>query len=217
MAEEVKTNKIITLVLALIIVIAAITLVYINIGDTTEDQEADGTEGSGEGPSEADDDKPSETTILTVSFGEEIVSYTLLDLEGMESVIGSGSYVKTRLLPDTVLIEGPYNYTGVQFSTILTGFDNLPENYNITITASDGWTSNYTKDQIEGKIDIYDETGVVVSQSGATMILAYKEDGEYITDEEIGPLRVSFIGIDIITASDLWSKMVVSIEVIDLS
>ena len=52
------------------------------------------------------------------------------------------------------------------------------------------------------------------------MLLAYKEDGSYYSeidpDNEIGPLRIAYVGNNVITSSNLWSKMVVSIEVISL-
>ena len=164
-----------------------------------------------------DDDEPSETILLTVTYGEEILSYTLEELEGLEYTSGSGSYVKSQLLPDEVVIKGPYSYTGIELATILNDFESLPENYNLTIISSDEWTSNLTKDQVNGIIDIYDDTGTIISQSGATIILAFKEDDEYITDEEIGPLRIAIVGDDAITLTNLLSKMVVSIQIIDLS
>ena len=52
------------------------------------------------------------------------------------------------------------------------------------------------------------------------MILAYKEDGEYYSEIDpenvIGPLRVAFVDDNVITSSNLLSKMVVSIDVISI-
>ena len=93
---------------------------------------------------------------------------------------------------------------------------NLPENYNVTVTASDGWSIEYTKNQINGAFDLYNETGDLIEDRIVTMILAYKEDGGYITDEEEGPLRIVFVGEDVITASGLWLRMVESIEIIEI-
>lgn len=217
MAEE-KSNKIITILLAVVITIAAIAIIYVNLpqekndenitnDDVTDDNTDDGTD---------ENNNPPATIIFTVTYNDEILSYTLEELENLEAYTGSGSYVKTKLLPETVLINGPYSFTGIKFTTILDEFNSLPEDYNITVTASDGYPSSFTKDQAYGVVDIYTETGDVTGTSGATMILAYKEDGEYITDEEIGPLRVAFVGDDIVTASNIWSKMVVSIEITEI-
>jgi hypothetical protein len=115
-------------------------------------------------------------------------------------------------LPD-IIIDGPYNFTGVKFSTLISQIDSLPKNYNITVTASDGWTSEFTKDQINGEIELYNETGEKIEEGNATMTLAYIEDNEYINEND-GPLRIAFIGENVITASNLWSKAVEIIEII---
>ena len=71
-------------------------------------------------------------------------------------------------------------------------------------------------DNIDGNVDIYDEKGNILPNETAVMILAYKENGEYFSDNETGPLRVAFVDNNYITSSSLWSKRVVSIEVISL-
>ena len=45
------------------------------------------------------------------------------------------------------------------------------------------------------------------------MIIAFKKDGEYITESEEVPFRIAFINGDKITASNLWARMVTSIEI----
>lgn len=207
MAEG-KNNKIITILLATVITIAAIAIIYVNLPDDDTSSDDDTNDDTNN-----DDENPPATIIFTATYDDEIISYTLEELEALSSQSGSGSYVKTQLLPDSVVIKGPYSYTGVKVTTILEEFTSLPTNYNITVTATDGWTSTLTKDQAYGKVDIYNETGNVTATTGATMILAYNEDGEYITDEEVGPLRIAIIGEDIVTASDLWSKMVEAFEI----
>lgn len=199
-----KNEKIITFLLAVVILLAVVTVIYISFPLGYWNEENNKTT---ETPTN------NEKILLTVSLGSEQKNYTMSDLEQLEKYEGTGSYVKTKLLPDTVLINGPYNFTGVQVSTLINDFDDLPENYTITVTASDGWSTNFTKDNVSGVIDIYNETGKIVGNHGATMILAYKENGEYITDDTIGPLRIAFVDDDVITASNLWVKRVVSIEI----
>jgi hypothetical protein len=52
------------------------------------------------------------------------------------------------------------------------------------------------------------------------MILAYKEKDMYYSEidpeGEIGPLRIAFVKDDVITASNIWSKMVVSIDIVSV-
>jgi len=155
-----------------------------------------------------------EENILSIIYESQEINYTLSELEELEAYPGNGSLIKTKVLPD-VIIDGPYNFTGVKFTTIISQMDNLPNNYNITVTASDGWTTVFTKDQINGEIEVYNETGDIIEGGNVSMILAYKEDNEYINEED-GPLRIAFIGENAITASNLWSKMVETIEIIEV-
>lgn len=158
--------------------------------------------------------------ILTVLFGDYSVEYSLQDFESIDSYTGNGRYIKTKLLPDSIVISDSVSYTGVRMSKILEEIPNLPNNYNISVISSDEWEVTYTMDDIDGNVDIYDEEGNILQNETVVMILAYKEDGKYYSeidpDSKTGPLRVAFVDDNVITSSNLWSKMVVKIEVISL-
>ena len=158
--------------------------------------------------------------ILTVNFGDYTTDYSLEDLESIDSYIGTGRYIKTKLLPDSVVISESVSYTGVRINKILDEIPNLPSSFNISVVSSDDWEVTYTMDDIDGNVDIYDEEGNVLSNESAAMILAYKENGEYYSeidpDGQTGPLRIAFVENDVITSSNLWSKMVVSIEILSI-
>ena len=69
---------------------------------------------------------------------------------------------------------------------------------------------------MQGLVDIYDETtGEVYDIGNLTMIVAYFQDGTPISEDDGGPLRITFIDTDQITASGLWTKYVDSIEIIE--
>ena len=159
------------------------------------------------------------SVLLTVIFGNYQVNYTLEDIETLESYNGTGAYIKTKLLPDSVVTDDIHEYTGVLMTTLLEQIPTLPENYNISVVSSDGWVTNYTLNEILGYVDVYNETGNITTTETAVMILAYKEDGSYYSEidpeNETGPLRIAYVGDSpIYTPSGLWAKMVVSIEVI---
>ena len=160
------------------------------------------------------------SVLLTVTFGDYQANYTLEDIETLDSYSGTGRYIKTKLLPDSVVIGDIHEYTGVRITTLLDEIPNLPDNYNVSVISEDGWTTTYTMNETLGYVYVYNETGDIISTETAVMILAYKEDGSYYseidTDNEIGPLRVAFVGDTVITSSNLWSKMVVSIEIIPI-
>jgi len=202
MVEEKNNYKTIGLVLAVIILIAIFTIIYVNLPKETDEKEKP-TNGETE-------------TILSFKFGDETTNYTLEDLEALEEFTGSGTYIKTGWLPDVVL-DGPTNFTGIRINTLLNQIDNLPNNYSIVVYASDDWTTEYNKSVIDGQVGIYNESGNITQTGGVTMLFAYKEEGEYMTDPEEGPIRIAFVDDGKITASNLWAKMIVSIELIEQS
>lgn len=153
------------------------------------------------------------SVVLSVIFGDYQVNYTLEDIEALDSYNDTATMIKVGWLPD-VVTEGPNEFTGVKISTILDEIENLPENYSIKAYSSDGETTDYTKDNITGNVDIYNASGTIIGNNGSTMILAYKINGEYF-EEDTGPIRIVFCNENY-TASNLWAKMVVSIEIISV-
>ena len=180
--------------------LALLMIISLSVGCVEDDKK---TNGQDEGPAD----------ILNLVFGDYQVNYSLEEIEMLDSYSGTGSYINS-----IGIISEKLEYTGVQIITLLDEIPNVPENYNISIISDDGWTVNFTKNQTLGHIDVYNETGVIVSNETVVMILAYKENGSYYSeidpDNEIGPLRIAFVGNDIITSSKLWSKMIVTIEII---
>jgi hypothetical protein len=158
--------------------------------------------------------------ILTISFNDYNAEFSLEDLESIESYTGSGQYIKTKLLPDSIVLSDLISYTGVRIYKILEEIPNLPDYYNVSVVSSDGWTTTYTMEDIDGNVDVYDEGGNILTNKTAVMILAFKENGDYYSeidpDGETGPLRIAFVDENVITSSDLWSKMVISLEVISI-
>jgi len=193
-------NKTIGIVLAVIILIAIFTIIYVNLPKEVDEKNTNGeTE-----------------TVLLFTFGDQTINYTLQDLEALEEFTGKGTFIKYGALPN-IFLEGPTNFTGIRANTLLDQIDNLPNNYSIVVYSSDDWTTEYNKSVINGQVGIYNESGNITEKGGVLMLFAYKKEGEYITDPEEGPLRIAFINDGKITSSKLWAKMVVSVELIKQS
>ena len=202
MAEKNNTNKILTIVLAVIICVSAIVLLYVNL--PKNEIKDNNTNGS------TDNNQTEEpVTVLTVIYGDEKINYTMDEIKAMTSYTGEGAKINKKLT-----ITGPYNYTGVKMSTFLSEFENLPSNYNINTTSSDGYSQHYTYEQIQGNVEKLNETRVSLGNVSLTMIIAYMEEGEEIIDTEDGPLMIVFVD-DYYTDSGLWAKMLASIEIIE--
>ena len=189
----------------LVNILAFLVIIALTVG-CIEDNETNGEEQS--------------SVLLNITFGDYKANYTLEDIEALDSYTGTGGYIKTKLLPDSVVISDINEYKGVRILTLIEEVPDPPVDYNISVVSDDGWTVTYTKNETLGNVFVYNETGEIVANETAVMILAYKENGSYYseidTENEIGPLRIAFVGDNVITSSSLWSKMVVSIEIISL-
>lgn len=190
----------------LINTLAFLFIISVTVGCMEESKKTNGKEES--------------SVLLTLIFGDFQTNYTLEEIEALDTYTGTGGYIKTKLLPDSVVISYMTEYTGVRITTLLEEIPSIPDNYNLSIVSSDGWKVTYTKNETLGFVDVYNETGEIISNDTAVMILAYKEDGAYYSEidpeNETGPLRIAFVNDNVITSSNLWSKMVVSIEIISL-
>ena len=187
-------NRFVAAVMAVVIIISVVTLVYVNIPH--EENVAQNTfQGGGEGK-----------VVLTLTFGNESFNYTLDGLMKMEGFTGSGGYIKK-----SGTIVGPNNYTGVRISMLLKDVPNLPQNFTMEAIASDGYTVNYTYDEVKGYVAVYNESGNETGVGSLTMIVAYKENGELLTESTGGPLRVAFVDDGAISSSRLWIRSVTAI------
>jgi hypothetical protein len=159
--------------------------------------------------------------ILTIKYNDTEFVYSLSSLIQLEQYSGSGRYIKTKLLPDNIVLGDVYNFTGIRVQILLENFDNLPTNYTLNVTASDGYATIYSRNDVWGYVDVYDENGTIKDNQSAVMLLSYMEDGEYYTEidpnNEFGPFRIVYIGDNVpITSSALWSKMVTFIQIREL-
>ena len=201
MAEENGSNKLITIVLAIVITFAAIAILYVSLPEeNTKDNDTS---------NENEESQTEEEIILTINYNDEIIEYTLIDLETLEAYTGIGGYINK-----VNITTGPFEYTGITVTSLVDQVTNPPEQYSIKIKSSDGWEAEYDTDQIQGNVDLYNETGAKKGIGNVKMIVAYKEDGNYITDPENGPLRIAYVD-DYYTSSSLWSRLIVSIEIIE--
>ncbi len=214
------------LAVALVVALGAYVFVYVlpeaDDGATVDDGTNDGTD-TGDTP--VNDTNSTEEVMLTINYMGSAYNYTVNDLQQLESYTGTGRYQKMRAYPDSVIIqpgfdEDPFTFTGVTLNELFEETFNdseEPEDYIVSVVASDGWISNYTRAQLHGDVELRTENGTEDTNltMQAYIVLAYEENGESIVDTEDGPFRIVLLGDETpITRSDQWAKMVVEINIL---
>jgi len=192
-----KSNKILSITLALLIVVAAIIILYNNFLRN---------ENQIENP---DENFQKNNIVLQTLYNDTYINYTLDQLEKLESITGYGGYITSNNQT-----SGPYELTGVKILILLKQFNITSEVYSINVKASDGYSKVFNLSYINGEIPFFNENGEEIGIGDVTMIINYKENGEYL-DDLIGPIRLAFICEDGFTSSKLWIKQVESIIIID--
>lgn len=203
-AEKSKTNdkfsKYISVILVVVIIFAICVLVYTNLVEKEP-----GNSDIVQPPLEEHEDN-----VLTLSVDSTSYNYSLNELMTFDSISGKGLYINK-----VGKINGPNNYTGVSMVVLLDAVESIPYNYTIQAIASDGYSINYTMDEVKGKVLVYNETGVEIGTKNLTMIVAYKENGEFLNETTSGPLRIAFIDEQgQITNSGMWLRSIVKIEIV---
>ena len=193
-------TKYITIILAAVIIFAVCVYFvtqFIPFESNDEDNHQESSEELGE-------------TVLSFQFDSEVLEYSLNDLSSMESITGKGSYINR-----IGTVEGPHDYTGVSILEFLSSIDTLPERYAVQAVASDDYIVNYTYEEVQGEVMIFDETGSELGLGSMTMAIAYQQDEEDITEENGGPLRIVFIDDEgSITQSGGWLQSLVQLIII---
>jgi len=119
-------------------------------------------------------DTPSSTEeILTVVKGEDVSTYSIAELEALNTVTAPGTFV------DSIGVDHTATYTGVPISSLI---GDIALGTTIRVIASDGYSMNYAAD-------------ILADRSTGTWILAFKENGVYMPYDP-GYLRVVKVGED---------------------
>ena len=155
---------------------------------------------------------PGGETVLTVTEGNKVNNFSLMDLQALPSVSGNGGS-----LGKGGTITGPFAYQGVALSTLLNTVGGISAGQIVTLTSSDNYTQQLTYDQIvNGNLNYYDTTGNPISPSPKpTLTLIYSENSATL-DSTHGPTELGALALsspNVLTDGSLWAKMVVSITI----
>jgi len=194
-----KFNKYMAIALVIVIIFAIGVLAYTNLVEKESEN--------------SDNDQPFleefEEKILSISVDSSSYNYSLNELITFDSVSGRGGYINR-----IDKITGPNNYTGVSILVLLNSIEEIPEIHTINAIASDGYALNYSINELNGHVSVFNKTGNETGKGDLTMIIAFKENGKLLNETTYGPLRIVFIDDKgSITNSSLWLRSLVKLEV----
>jgi hypothetical protein len=200
-----KTNKIVSAVVAIAIIISAIILIYVNLPKQTETTEEDNTNPPAQKEAPA---------ALTIMYNDEQFNYTFGQIERLEPYTAKGGY-RTQ----AGVIKGFGNYTGVNITTLVNTLQPVPYHYSLQVTDSNGEHILYNFSTIHGDVNIYNPDNASdpnpIGKGNMTMVLAYQFEGNYLNETSDGNLKIVLLDQNgSITEASLWWKKVVSIGII---
>ena len=107
-------------------------------------------------------------------------------------------------------VKGPYNFTGVRLDVVLEDLGIEKGTVEARAVASDGYNVTFTSDEIQGNVDVFDESGNN-SDTIVSLLVVYSQDGVSL-DSDDGPLRLAYVGQEnSVTQSSYWVKQVTKI------
>ena len=154
---------------------------------------------------------PAGPIVLTVTGGAKSKTYSLADLQAMKSVTGNGG---TKNAGGTV--KGPFPYQGVALIDLLNAVGGVTSGQSVKLTASDGYVTTITYDQItSGGFNTYDTNGNPVTPTvKPTLVVIYSLNGTPL-DSTTGPLEMGLLSSEnFVSDGSLWAKMLIKIDIV---
>jgi hypothetical protein len=197
-----KTNKILTAVVVIAILASVAVLIYVNLPKQTQTSSEDNT---------LDEPIP---TVFTLIYDDEEKNFTLADLERLEHFTAKGGY-----RTESGFIKGLGNYTGVNITTLVYTFDQVPPQFSLVVYSDEGDDRPYNYTTIIGDVDLYDPDNASnskpIGKGNMTMVLAYQFEGDWLNETTDGRVKLVFLDEKgSITKASLWWKKVISIRII---
>ena len=150
-------------------------------------------------------------TILTVTNGSKVKTYSMTDIQDDNQQTGYGG----ELEPNGTII-GPYPYIAVLLTDIIYPVGGVTNGESVKLTAANGSSQTLTYDQIvNGDFNVYDSTGAKITTATKPLIcIIFSENGSPL-DSSIGPLQLGTLStMNFITDQSMWLNNVQRIDII---
>jgi len=133
------------------------------------------------------------------------------ELADLSSYTATGGYINDKT--NTMYVG---NFTGVSFLTLLNLVGGIKSNQNVNVTASDGYQTTFTYQQVQGQgLNTFDPTtkATVQSSHSLTVMVAYYCNGTDLSSGT-GPLSVAIVGPQgLLTNGYWWAYLLVKIQI----
>ena len=149
-----------------------------------------------------------EQFVLEIRYNNETMHYTMSELKNLPVAAGYGGIRKSNNYT-----EGPFTCKGLPIKYIINKY-NISGNYSIKVKYDNGLVKEFSKDMVDGKVDVYDSKGRYIGVRNLVLTVIYEKNGLPVGEKD-GPLQIGFIsdeGIFFVNET-LWLKHVYMITI----
>jgi hypothetical protein len=150
-------------------------------------------------------------TVLTVSNGAKVKTYSMAELQNLKAVTGNGG-TKNK----TGAIAGPYTYKGVSLVDLLNAVGGIAAGQSVKLTGSDGYSKTLSYDQVmNGTYNTYDTSGnTVTPTSKPVLAVVYSSNGAAL-DSNTGPTELGVLySQNYVSDGSNWVKLLTKIDIV---
>ena len=154
---------------------------------------------------------PATSTVLTLVNGNTTQTYTLAQLQALQSATNYGT---TR--NSAGVITGPNTYVGVRLTFLIKAVGGMTNGEAVRFTGQNGSTETLSYAQVyQGTFNVYDQTGNAATASNQPFVsLIYAMNGSDL-DTTTGPVETGIItGINQVSDASMWIKQTNKIEIL---
>ena len=150
---------------------------------------------------------------LTVANGSTIKTYSLADLQALTQVTGKGG---KKGKGGTV--TGPDSYQGVALTDLLNAVGGITAGQSVKTTASDGYSTTLTYNQVNGSVNTYDSAGNPVTPTIKPVIAVVYSINGALLDSSDGPFEIGILSAQgLISDANMWAKTIKEIDIVTAS
>lgn len=113
------------------------------------------------------------------------------------------------------IVNGPFDIVGVPLLALCDLVGGVEATEFVRVSAVDHYSMVFSYNQLHGEFITYDTNLHEVESANLVLVLMYELDGDPLTEDMGGPLRVAIIGDEVLTEGHNWVKWINKIEILN--